>query len=415
MERVAIIGAGISGLTVAQLLKEKYEVRVFEKESTPGGLIRCKRVDGNLYHLCGGHVFNSKKQEVLDWFWSHFDRETEFLKANRNSVVFMENDKEIPYPIENHAYLFDRQMMDGFIDDLITLARVKKESEPANFEEFLRGRFGETLYNAYFRPYNEKVWRRDLKQVPLSWLEGKLPMPTVKEMIYNNINRVKEKQFVHSTFWNERNNGSQFIANRLAEGLNIVYNSEIKSIEGSNGTYILKGQEFNKVVFCGNIKCLPAIAKGKLQTQVKEYLDDINSLESHGTTSVFCDIESNPYSWIYMPSPKYQSHRIICTGNFASTNNATNRMTATVEFTDRISKKDILDNLSLIPLKPRYLSHYYNEYTYPIQNQNTRNMINSLKNKLFKENFYMTGRFADWEYYNMDVAMGAAMELCKLL
>lgn len=163
MERVAIIGAGISGLTVAQLLKEKYEVRVFEKESTPGGLIRCKRVDGNLYHLCGGHVFNSKKQEVLDWFWSHFDRETEFLKANRNSVVFMENDKEIPYPIENHAYLFDRQMMDGFIDDLITLARVKKESEPANFEEFLRGRFGETLYNAYFRPYNEKVWRRDLK------------------------------------------------------------------------------------------------------------------------------------------------------------------------------------------------------------------------------------------------------------
>ena len=29
--------------------------------------------------------------------------------------------------------------------------------------------------------------------------------------------------------------------------------------------------------------------------------------------------------------------------------------------------------------------------------------------------FYFTGRFADWEYYNMDIAMGAAMDLCRTL
>ena len=32
-----------------------------------------------------------------------------------------------------------------------------------------------------------------------------------------------------------------------------------------------------------------------------------------------------------------------------------------------------------------------------------------------KDDFYLTGRFADWEYYNMDVAMGAAMDLCKMI
>ena len=47
MSRIAIIGAGISGLTVAQLLKKRHEVVVFEKEATPGGLIRCRRVNGN--------------------------------------------------------------------------------------------------------------------------------------------------------------------------------------------------------------------------------------------------------------------------------------------------------------------------------------------------------------------------------
>ena len=83
--------AGVSGLTVARLLQNRYQITVFEKEFTPGGLIRCKRVDGNLYHLCGGHVFNSKRKDVLDWFWSLFDREKEFIKAERNSVVFMED------------------------------------------------------------------------------------------------------------------------------------------------------------------------------------------------------------------------------------------------------------------------------------------------------------------------------------
>lgn len=85
------------------------------------------------------------------------------------------------------------------IKDLVEI--VRKEGDKAhNFEEFLKSRFGDTLYKIYFQPYNEKVWRRDLKQVPLSWLEGKLPMPTVEEMVYNNINHVKEKSFVHSTF-----------------------------------------------------------------------------------------------------------------------------------------------------------------------------------------------------------------------
>ena len=40
-------------------------------------------------------------------------------------------------------------------------------------------------------------------------------------------------------------------------------------------------------------------------------------------------------------------------------------------------------------------------------------MIKSLKEILSDSSFYFTGRFADWEYYNMDVAVGAAMDLVK--
>ena len=78
----------------------------------------------------------------------------------------------------------------------------------------------------------------------------------------------------------------------------------------------------------------------------------------------------------------------------------------------KVSKDEILDNLTHIPLNPKYLDHKYNKYTYPIQDANTRTMISKLKKELAPEGFFFTGRFADWEYYNMDVAIGAAMDLC---
>lgn len=426
MQKVAIIGAGISGLSTAHFLKERYNVTVFERNNYSGGLIRCCNVNGSLFHTCGGHVFNSKRQDVLDWFWSKFKRKEEFTMTERNSCVFIDENGTslkydiIPYPIENHVYLFDEATQKSFYDDLEEIDKVKglnaKFTDYDSFGNFLRWRFGRTLYELYFQPYNEKVWRRDLTTVPMSWMEGKLPMPTTQEMRENNANKVEEKAFVHSTFWYEKRNGSQFIANKLAEGLNIKYNVAIYNLEYKNGKWMVCGQEFDKVVFCGNIKDMVRMIKG---VDVEAFKAPVDALEYHGTTAVFCEIDKNPYSWIYQPSRRHKSHRIICTGNFSQTNNDASvpegRITATIEFTDKISKEDILDNLKRIPLNPRYISHKYNQYTYPIQDANTRGMIKDLKTALAPQWLYFTGRFADWEYYNMDVAIGAAMDLCNTI
>jgi protoporphyrinogen oxidase len=413
MSRIAIIGAGISGLSTAHFLKNKYDIKIFEKDAIPGGLIKCNRVNGSLFHTCGGHVFNSKRQDVLDWFWSFFSREKAFSKTERNSVVFMDDGKVIPYPIENHMYFFDVKIQNSFIEDLVSIAK-SEDTEPDNFEDFLKGRFGNTLYDMYFQPYNKKVWRRDLKQIPLTWLEGKLPMPTVQEMIFNNINHVEEKAFVHSTFWYEKKNGSQYVADMLADGLNIIYNVNIDNVQYEENQWRVCGEKYDKVIFCGNIKDMVKMIKG---VDIESFKKPIDTLEYHGTTAVFCEIDKNPYSWIYQPSCKHESHRIICTGNFSNTNNDASvpqgRITATIEFTDEISKEDILNNLKHIPFNPKYIKHQYNKFTYPIQDSNTRNMIGNLKRELSSHNFFFTGRFADWEYYNMDAAIGAAMDLCK--
>lgn len=408
MKKIAIIGGGISGMAAAHNLKNKYEVEIFEKDSRPGGLIKCDVVDGNLYHMVGGHVFNSRRQDVLDWFWNFFDKEKEFTKSVRNAVAYI--DKPIGYPVENHLHQMESEVIQRIIDDLIEI-KGQGEIEINNFEEFLKHRFGKTLFKLYFEPYNKKIWKKDLTKVPISWLEGKLPMPTVEEILFNNIKQEKEMKMVHSTFFYPKNNGSQFLANRLAEGLKIHLNAPVTSLEKSKGQWCVNNEHyFDKVIFAGNIKQLPQILDGEL---LNKFEDDIKELEYHGTTTVLCEIDPNDYSWIYMPNIKYDAHRIICTGNFSKNNNKKGVMSATVEFTDFIALDEINKQLKGIPFKPKYIAHKYTEFTYPIQNVNTKTLINKIKAITEKEELYLTGRFAEWEYYNMDAAMGAALDLTK--
>lgn len=205
----------------------------------------------------------------------------------------------------------------------------------------------------------------------------------------------------------------QFLADTLASGLNVAYNvliDEIRPLLQSG--WLVNGHSFDEVVFSGNIKDLPRILNGY---DLGGFLQEINSLESHGTTAVFCETDPNPYSWFYQPSEAHQSHRFICTGNFAPSNNASGKMTCTVEFTDEIEEDEIRGQLTLMPFHPQYLTHHFSKYTYPIQHHDTRAMISALKDKLKPNGFHLCGRFAEWEYYNMDAAMASAFDVVREL
>lgn len=407
--RFAVIGAGISGLSMARMLSEQgHTTIIFEKESTPGGLVRCERIEGVLYHCVGGHVFNSRNQAVLDWFWQQLDK-ADFELATRHSIVSLADGTRVDYPIENHLYQMPEEMRNAVLEDLLHIVQTGYP-EDTNFADFLRHRFGETLYREYFAPYNRKIWRRSLADVPLHWLEGKLPMPTVKEILAANIGQVKEMQMVHSTFHYPRSGGSQFVADSLAHGLDIRYNSPVETLRRSGDKWSICGEEFDAVIFCGNVKALPAMLQG---TGIS--LPGVETLQYHGTTSVLCEVEANPYSWIYMPSEAHESHRIICTGNFAASNSPAGMSTATIEFSEEMSREEIEEQLQRIPFSPRYITHRYTPCTYPVQDGETRSIIETAKAGLEPHSIYLLGRFAEWEYYNMDAAMAAAMKLIRQL
>jgi protoporphyrinogen oxidase len=410
----AVIGSGISGISISKILNDKLcRVEVFEKNINIGGLIKCENINGHLFHKVGGHVFNSKNQEVLDWFWSNFDKENEFVEAIRNAKIFIGN-SFVGYPIENYIYQFDSKVIENVIDDFLNISNKKiKEKNSSNFEDFLIENFGETLYQLYFKPYNAKIWNTDLSKIPLDWLEGKLPMPNLKKIIHSNFLRSPENEMVHSKFWYPKTGGSQFIIDKLSRNLTINKNFNLFSIHFSEGKLLMNNLfVFDKIVFTGNVKELVNILKIEDQ-ELQNILLKTKELISNGTSNVLCETDPTDLSWLYLPENKYSAHRIIYTGNFSKNNNAfdSSRMSCVVEFSGKHSIDDINKELSQLPGNLRPLSHNYQEYSYVIENNDTREIIASLKSHLEKYNIYLHGRFAEWEYYNMDVCIEKSLDL----
>ena len=415
--KIAVIGAGISGLSVSNMLADKHQVIIFEKKEKPGGLIKCERVQDCLFHKVGGHVFNSKNPKVLDWFWKHFDRETEFIQAKRNAKIFF-NNQVIGYPIENFIYQLDKSLIKKIFGELIKLQSVPKlpPLEYDNFESFLRNNFGNTLFQIYFEPYNRKIWQTDLSKVPMEWLEGKLPMPNIENVIISNIIRQEEDGMVHSTFYYAKDCGSQFIADRLSAGLEIRTGEEIKeAIKEKKQFSIGSEKAFDKIVYCGDIRTIPPSWKNLLVSKGVD-VTYIEGLRSNGTSNLFCETDETDISWLYIPEPFTKAHRIIYTGNFSTTNNrGSSRKTCVVEFSGEVDYDTMTEEIKKLPGNLTPLSFNYEPNSYVIQDKRTRLEIAAAKRALEEEGIYLLGRFAEWEYYNMDKCIESAFEVCEKL
>src|ERR1700751_2643700 len=182
-----IIGAGPAGLTAALEFLRRSNIRpiVLEASDLIGGISCTIQYKGNRMDI-GGHRFFSKSDRVMNW-WTELmpvagtngDHTIQYQNKHRSVAAdSAEADSDLVMlvrPRKSRIY-FLRSFFDyplslngatlGQLGLWRTLkigvsyiyARLFPRKDEKTLEDFLINRFGNELYNTFFKSYTEKVW-----------------------------------------------------------------------------------------------------------------------------------------------------------------------------------------------------------------------------------------------------------------
>ncbi|MCK4806876.1 MAG: FAD-dependent oxidoreductase, partial [Candidatus Aegiribacteria sp.] len=176
--RVAVLGAGLAGLSAADYLTEQgVEVLVLEKDDHPGGLAATFRSDS--FHFdYGPHRFHTENPEILKRIKELLH--TEMLELNRLSRIRL-LDRYFQYPLALSDVLQRMPFHRGLSMVLSYLwERLRNPFFPrdeSNFENWVVKRFGRQLYSIYFGPYTEKLWGCNASKLSADWASQRITVP----------------------------------------------------------------------------------------------------------------------------------------------------------------------------------------------------------------------------------------------
>ena len=165
---VVIIGAGPAGLTAAfQLHKYGVASTVLEADDMVGGISRTAQRDGWRFDI-GGHRFFTKVQAVED-LWHEILPDEDFLMRPRKSRIFYDG-KYFDYPLKASNALKNLGIIEAVLCVLsYAKAKVFPPKDQTNYEGWLVARFGQRLYETFFKTYTEKLWGVPVHEMPSDW------------------------------------------------------------------------------------------------------------------------------------------------------------------------------------------------------------------------------------------------------
>jgi protoporphyrinogen oxidase len=166
-DHTVVIGGGPAGLTAAYLLaKQGHRVTVFEGDDMVGGISRTAQYNGYRFDI-GGHRFFTKIAPV-EALW-HEILGKEFISVPRMSRIHY-NGKYFDYPLKAWNALSGLGILEA-VRILLSYLRWHWKPSPVedNFEQWVTNRFGNRLYQIFFKTYTEKVWGIPCTEIRAEW------------------------------------------------------------------------------------------------------------------------------------------------------------------------------------------------------------------------------------------------------
>ena len=429
--KTAILGGGLSGLTLARLLQEQgEEVVVLEAEMGYGGLCQSKTDQGFTFDTGGSHIIFSRDGEVLAFMRRMIAGNEQ--RNNRTTKIFYKQ-QFVKYPFENG--LSDLPQEDRFfcINEFIkTLIAVEKGEIPApvNFREWIYYTFGNGIAECYMIPYNEKIWKYPTAKMSLHWVDGRIPRPPVEDIIKSAIGIETEGYTHQAVFSYPLDGGIKALVRAIARPIEpcIKTGFRVTSITKSGGIWqISNGDERIQADQC--ICTMPVQhLMSSLDGVPREVKNAADALKYNSLVCVNIGINGSVpgISWLYVPDPAvgrtnrisfpsgYSRHSAPdgCSAILAEITHQPGDDVADMTDDELISEVvDMLQSMQILHNDQIVCSSVERQpYAYVVYDLNYQKNIAIVKEYCKEIGIPLVGRFAQFEYLNMDGCIRSVMD-----
>jgi protoporphyrinogen oxidase len=316
-----VIGAGPAGLTAGyELAKLGMRPVVVEQQTLVGGLASTAQYRGYYFDM-GGHRFFTKVQEV-NQMWHEVLHE-HFLCRPRLSRIYY-NGKFFYYPLRPLNALLGLGLWEGF---LIVLSYLKWQVFPHRredtFEQWVTNRFGQRLFQIFFKAYTEKVWGISCGELKAEWAAQRIKDLSLRTALLNMV--LTSKTTIKTLI-------EEFDYPRYGPGM--MWNAVKSEIERRAGTVLMEaevvrinrtGQHIDSVVVRRHghdetiegtnfISSMPVTEfVRRLEEPPAAVVEAAGRLRYRDFLTVVCIVNKPdlfPDNWIYIHDPEVQVGRI---------------------------------------------------------------------------------------------------------
>lgn len=177
-----IVGSGLYGAVFARRAKEAGKsVLVLDRRPHIAGNVYTETVEGIHVHRYGAHIFHTNDKTV----WEYVQRFAEFNRFTNSPVA---NHKGELYSLPFNMYTFNKMWgvcTPAEAEERIREQRKEISGEPRNLEEQAISLVGRDIYEKLVKGYTEKQWGRDCKELP-AFIIKRLPVRLTFDNNYFN-------------------------------------------------------------------------------------------------------------------------------------------------------------------------------------------------------------------------------------
>ena len=424
--KIAILGGGISGVALARMCSaDGHHVTVLEKSDRAGGLCKSRKIGDFVFDEAGGHIMYSRRDDVLQWMKDRCDGRGGVVETVRKTRIRW-HDRWVPYPFENGVGHLTKEAtvecLDGYIESYVR--RRMNEACPDNFGDWVDWRMGDGFAKHFMVPYNEKIWKCDLRNMSSGWVAGRVPEAPVRDILASAIGLDTEGYAHQSVFWFPTEGGFETIVEGAVDGggFQLLTETAVEKVRKTNEGFEVNGEAFDLVV---NTIPLPQVAP-LIDDIPGEIRADIDKLEPIGLINVLIGLEVDEplpdLSWIYLPFPEQgAANRVTYYSNYSPNNAPNNSASLMAEVTyrghfdpDAKWREELVERLrkaGVLHGKVVALDHVKSPFAYIDQNLEFADRIGRVRGWFDTSGYITFGRFGRYEYHNSDQCIARAMEV----